>query len=44
VTTGFVQPAHRSMLVTAESPEALLAAFASYQAPLVAKWVGPSQA
>jgi hypothetical protein len=44
VATGFVQPAHRSMLVTAESPDALLAAFAAYEAPLVAKWVGPAQA
>lgn len=44
VLTGFVQPTHRGMLHTAESPEALLAAFAAYQAPLVAKWVNPAQA
>ena len=44
VLTGFVRPQHRSMLHCAESPEALLAAFAGYQAPLVAKWVGPAEA
>ncbi|MGH7514199.1 MAG: TIGR00730 family Rossman fold protein [Gemmatimonadales bacterium] len=44
VRSGFVQSAHRGMLHTAESPEALLAAFAAYQAPLVAKWVNPAQA
>ena len=44
VSTGFVQPAHRTMLLTAGSPEALLDAFAVYEAPLVAKWVNPSQA
>jgi uncharacterized protein (TIGR00730 family) len=43
VDTGFVQAAHRAMLVTAETPDALLAAFAVYEAPLVAKWVGPAQ-
>ena len=44
MSTGFVQPAHRTMLLTAGSPEALLDAFAVYEAPLVAKWVNPSQA
>src|SRR6476661_8968545 len=44
VLSGFVQSSHRGMLHTAESPEALLAAFAAYQAPLVAKWVNPTQA
>jgi uncharacterized protein (TIGR00730 family) len=44
VLTGFVQSAHRGMLHTADTPEALLAAFADYQAPLVAKWVNPAQA
>jgi predicted Rossmann-fold nucleotide-binding protein len=44
VLTGFVQSSHRGMLHTAQSPEALLAAFAAYQAPLVAKWVNPAQA
>src|SRR6476469_6786826 len=44
VSTGFVQPAHRTMLLTAGSPETLLDAFAVYEAPLVAKWVNPSQA
>jgi uncharacterized protein (TIGR00730 family) len=43
VVTGFVQPQYRAMLHTAESPEELLAAFAAYQAPLVARWVGPAQ-
>jgi uncharacterized protein (TIGR00730 family) len=44
VRTGFVHPQHRAMLVAADSPEALLAAFAAYHPPLVAKWVGPAQA
>ena len=43
VVTGFVQPQYRAILHTAESPEDLLAAFAAYQAPLVARWVGPAQ-
>jgi len=44
VLTGFVQPQYRAMLHTAESPDDLLAAFAAYQAPLVARWVGPAEA
>ena len=44
VLTGFVQPQYRAMLHAAESPDDLLAAFAAYQAPLVARWVGPAQA
>ena len=43
VATGFVSPAHRAMLVTAASPDDLLSGFASYQAPLVGKWVETSQ-
>jgi uncharacterized protein (TIGR00730 family) len=43
VATGFVSPAHRAMLVTAESPDELLREFGSYQAPRVGKWVEPSQ-
>jgi uncharacterized protein (TIGR00730 family) len=43
VVTGFVSPAHRAMLVTAESPDDLLGEFTSYQAPRVGKWVEPSQ-
>jgi uncharacterized protein (TIGR00730 family) len=43
VRTGFVNHAHRAMLVTAASPEDVLAAFAAYEAPLVAKWVDSTQ-
>jgi uncharacterized protein (TIGR00730 family) len=43
VATGFVSPAHRAMLMTAASPDELLARFASYEAPRVSKWVKPSQ-
>lgn len=43
VMSGFVQPQYRAILHTAESPEDLLTAFAAYQAPLVARWVGPAQ-
>ena len=43
VVSGFVQPQYRAILHTAETPESLLAAFAAYQAPLVARWVSPGQ-
>ena len=43
VATGFVRPDHRAMLVSAATPDALLAAFEAYQAPKVAKWVRPAQ-
>ena len=43
VMSGFVQPQYRAILHTADSPEDLLTAFAAYQAPLVARWVGPAQ-
>jgi uncharacterized protein (TIGR00730 family) len=43
VATGFVSPAHRRMLVTAGSPDELLAGFAGYEAPRVGKWVEPSE-
>lgn len=39
VETGFVRPAHRAMLLSAQSPEALLEAFSAYRAPRVGKWV-----
>ena len=39
VETGFVRPAHRAMLLAAQSPEALLEAFSAYRAPRVGKWV-----
>jgi uncharacterized protein (TIGR00730 family) len=43
VETGFVRPAHRAMLVSAGTPDALLAAFEAYRPPEVAKWSRPSQ-
>jgi predicted Rossmann-fold nucleotide-binding protein len=43
VASGFVQPQYRAILHTAESPEELLTAFAAYQAPLLARWVGSGQ-
>lgn len=43
VVSGFVQPQYRAILHTAESPEELLTAFTAYQAPLLARWVGPGQ-
>jgi uncharacterized protein (TIGR00730 family) len=43
VVSGFVQPQYRAILHTAESPEELLAEFAAYRPPLVARWVGPAQ-
>ena len=43
VAERFVTPAHRSMLVVARTPEELLQAFRSYQAPAVSKWMDRSQ-
>jgi len=43
VAERFVTPAHRSMLVVAKTPEELLQAFRSYQAPAVAKWMDRAQ-
>lgn len=39
VDEGFVQPAHRAMLLIEPEPEALLARFAAYEAPTVTKWL-----
>jgi len=36
---GFLRPAHRDMLIAVDEPDALLAAFAAYEAPRLAKWV-----
>lgn len=40
VTTGFVRPAHRDMLIVADEPESLIAACRRYAPPQVAKWIG----
>ena len=39
VAEGFVQPAHRAMLLVEPEPEALLDRFAGYEAPTVTKWL-----
>jgi uncharacterized protein (TIGR00730 family) len=39
VDAGFVQAPQRAMLVTAQSPEELLRAFAAYRPPRVSKWL-----
>jgi hypothetical protein len=39
VAERFVTPQHREMIVVAKAPEELLAAFASYRAPEVTKWL-----
>jgi len=44
VAQGFVQSAHRSMLLTGATPGALLDQFASYVAPVVNKWIARPQA
>ncbi len=41
---GFLRAAHREMLLTAPDPDALLAAFAAYEAPQLPKWVDRAQA
>lgn len=44
VSQGFVQPAHRGMLLSAPEPGALLSLFEGYRAPVVNKWVERPQA
>lgn len=44
VASGFLGSDARAMLAVAESPDELLAKFASYEAPAAAKWVTPVQA
>jgi len=39
IDQGFVRAAHRSMILVATSPGALLDLFATYEAPVVEKWV-----
>jgi hypothetical protein len=41
---GFLRPAHRAMLLAEEDAEALLAAFAAYEAPTLPKWVDRAEA
>ncbi|MGE4265769.1 MAG: TIGR00730 family Rossman fold protein [Desulfovibrio sp.] len=44
VTEGFIQPGHRTMLLCAPTPGALLDQFGSYVAPVVNKWIERPQA
>jgi len=44
VAQGFVQSAHRAMLLTAATPAALIDQFATYVAPVVNKWIERPQA
>ncbi len=44
VTEGFIQPGHRTMLLCAPTPGALLDLFGSYVAPVVNKWIERPQA
>ena len=37
---GFIRPRHRSMLLTADSAEALLSAMHGYQPPATRRWIG----
>ena len=39
VTERFLRPHHRSMLLVADQPAALLEAMAGYEPPTVAKWI-----
>ncbi len=43
VTEGFLKPKHRAMLIVADTPAAVLDAFASYEPPAVGKWIGPGE-
>lgn len=40
---GFLKPKHRDMLVVADTPAAVLDAFARYEPPAVGKWIGPAE-
>lgn len=44
VAQGFINSAHRGMLLSAPTPVALLEQFAVYQAPVVNKWIERAQA
>lgn len=44
VAQGFIQPLHRTMLLSAPTPGALLDQFGSYVAPVVNKWIERPQA
>jgi uncharacterized protein (TIGR00730 family) len=39
---GFLKTKHREMLIIADSPAAVLDAFARYEPPTVGKWIGPA--
>jgi len=39
VAEGFLRPAHRSLVLVAATPEALLDKLASYEAPSLPKWI-----
>lgn len=41
---GFMRAEHRAMLLAADGPEAMLAAFAAYRAPRVRKWIAGAEA
>lgn len=43
VSQGFIMPGHRTMLLSATSPAALLDQFDSYVAPVVSKWIEKPQ-
>jgi uncharacterized protein (TIGR00730 family) len=42
-TEGFLKPKHREMLIVADTPAAVLDAFARYEPPAVGKWIEPSE-
>jgi uncharacterized protein (TIGR00730 family) len=44
VVTGFVQPAHRAMLIVTDSAGDLLTRFVAYEPPRVTKWITPAEA
>jgi uncharacterized protein (TIGR00730 family) len=43
VAEGFVRPAHRDLLLVAETPAALLDALAAWQPPDVPRWLDPDE-
>jgi predicted Rossmann-fold nucleotide-binding protein len=43
VDAGFVEPAHRDLLVVTDDPDELLARFASYESPVTERVVDESE-
>jgi uncharacterized protein (TIGR00730 family) len=43
IETGFIQPAHRELVVVEQRPDALLSRLETHRMPAVRKWLGPDE-